>query len=206
MRILINNNQYIIKIGYSITLLLLLIPAAYAKISPDNFVKELSSELLQELDMHGDKIKNNNSLAHSIAKRVVLPRIDVIGMSRSVLGRKVWNTMSSGQQEEFTVTFTDLIVKTYSKSLKGYNNDEIKVFPVHKRYLGRNRVVIKSLLIRKRGQKIKLKYRMIAKGGSWKIYDFSVSGISLLQNFRTQFTRELSRGSLDDLIDKMKKR
>ncbi|NQY42170.1 MAG: ABC transporter substrate-binding protein [Legionellales bacterium] len=174
--------------------------------SAEKFIKELSNRLLQELDAKEGELKNNNKLAYSIAEKIVLPSIDVLGMSRSVLGRKVWNNMNSKQREEFTSNFTKLIMKTYSRSLTGYNKDKIKTYPLRKRYEGKKKVVIKSLLIRSHGQKIKLKYRMILKNNNWKIYDFSVSGVSLLRNFRTQFARELSNGSLEELIDKMKKK
>ena len=196
-----------IKRGFYCGLLLFVLASnVYARISADQFITELSDRLLQELDSKGRELKNNNKLAYSIARKVVLPSIDVLGMSRSVLGRKVWNNMNAKQREEFTSSFTELIMKTYSKSLTGYNKDKIKTYPLRKRYEGKKRVVIKSLLIRSHGQKIKLKYRMVLKNNDWKIYDFSVSGVSLLRNFRTQFARELSRGSLDDLIDKMKKK
>ncbi len=173
--------------------------------SPDDFVRGLSDRLLTELEKNQSKLSGNSELAYSIARKVIMPKVDVQGMSRSVLGRKIWTKMNGGQKRDFTKTFTNLIMKTYSKSLTGYDGDKIKVLPLGSRYKGKSRVVIKSFLIRENGQKIALKYRMISKGGTWKIYDVSVEGISLLQNFRTQFSAELSRGTIDELITKMKK-
>lgn len=174
-------------------------------LSPDKFVEQLSEQLISELEKNKDNLKNNHTLAYGIAEKIILPKVDVDGMSRSVLGRKIWTKMSGRQKKEFTKTFTNLIIKTYSKSLTGYDKDEIKIVPLNERYAGKTRVVIKSFIVRATGPKIALKYRMISKSGSWKIYDVSVEGISLLQNFRTQFSSELSKGTIEELIGKMKK-
>lgn len=175
------------------------------KISPDTFINNLSTALMLELEQHARDLRDNTALALTIANKVILPKVDIQGMSRSVLGRKVWQQMSPIQQDRFTNGFTNIVMNTYSRSLTGYNEDQIKILPMHKRYNGKRKVVVKSMLVRKGGQKISLKYRMILRKNSWKIYDVAVEGISLLQNFRTQFTSELSRGSIDDLIRKMER-
>lgn len=170
---------------------------------PESFITNLSNELIVELKQNYSKLQADPDIAYDIAKRVIIPKVNVLVMSRSVLGRKVWSKMSKLQQEQFTELFTNLIMKTYSKSLTGYNDDTFKVLPLGDRYQDKDRVVVKSVLMRKQGPKITLKYRMVITDNVWSIYDVTVEGISLLQNFRTQFSAELSKGTIDELITKM---
>ncbi len=59
---------------------------------------------------------------------------------------------------------------------------------------------VNSVIIRANGQKIPLSYSLVLKQDGWKIYDFSVEGVSLLQSFRTQFGQILKMSDMKALI------
>jgi phospholipid transport system substrate-binding protein len=65
------------------------------------------------------------------------------------------------------------------------------------------RLIINSIIIRSTGQNIPLSYSLVAKNGSWKIYDMSVEGVSLLQSFRSQFAQALQNSNMQVLIQQM---
>jgi phospholipid transport system substrate-binding protein len=54
--------------------------------------------------------------------------------------------------------------------------------------------------VRGKGEPIKLDYRLDKRGEAWKIIDVNVGGLWLVQNYRTQFAQELSKGGIDGLI------
>jgi phospholipid transport system substrate-binding protein len=45
----------------------------------------------------------------------------------------------------------------------------------------------------------------VLKHGTWKVYDLSVEGVSLLQSFRTQFGQILKMTDMDALIMQLNK-
>ncbi len=55
-------------------------------------------------------------------------------------------------------------------------------------------------------QVVRLMFSLIAADPGWKIYDFEVEGIGLVQNYRRQFSNILARNSIDYLIDLLKQR
>jgi len=44
------------------------------------------------------------------------------------------------------------------------------------------------------------------EGAGWPIYDLNVMGIWLIENYRTQFTKEISAGGIDGLIASLAER
>ena len=48
-------------------------------------------------------------------------------------------------------------------------------------------------------------YRLEKVGDGWKVYDFSVEGIWLVQNYRNQFADQISRSGIDGLIKSLQR-
>ena len=51
-----------------------------------------------------------------------------------------------------------------------------------------------------RGDAVQLDYRMEKTANGWKIYDFNVLGIWMVETYRTQFAQEISARGIDGLI------
>ena len=45
-----------------------------------------------------------------------------------------------------------------------------------------------------------MQYRLHRVGGAWKVYDLVIEGISLVNNYRSQFNRVLSQSSYKELV------
>jgi phospholipid transport system substrate-binding protein len=65
-------------------------------------------------------------------------------------------------------------------------------------------VFVRTKILRPGAKPAVVDYRMYKSGGSWKIYNLKVEGISLVTNYRTSFQREIRNGGLDGLIKSMK--
>jgi phospholipid transport system substrate-binding protein len=55
-------------------------------------------------------------------------------------------------------------------------------------------------------QPIALDYRLEKTASGWKIYDLNVENIWLIENYRNQFTQEISKSGIDGLIAALNKR
>mgnify|MGYP000452447032 CR=1 FL=1 len=53
-------------------------------------------------------------------------------------------------------------------------------------------------------QAISIEYRTRKKGNQWLVYDFSVEGVGLVNNYRTQFNEIILKSSYQELVKRLK--
>ncbi|MDP3561869.1 MAG: ABC transporter substrate-binding protein [Legionellaceae bacterium] len=173
-----------------------------AQSSPVPMLEDSANKIIETLKQNQSKLKTDHHVVYEAIRRYLLPHVDLSGMARSVLGRQAWNHATSAEKQEFTLAFTQLVIRTYATPLAEYSGETVAFLPlrgsVDSRFLRVN-----SVISRPSGQKIPLSYNLIAKNGEWKIYDLSVEGVSLLQSFRSQFGDMLQNSSMHDLIKQM---
>lgn len=180
---------------------LLLVCSVVFAASPTELIQTTADRVVHALNKGRGNL--SNSRIHGIIRQNLLPKVDVNAMSRSVLGRRIWNSASGSQRSRFKNEFVSLVINTYSSALRQYTNEKVKVYPLRGDAANRSRVLVRSKIIRKNGPSIPLNYRLVRRGSGWRIYDMSVEGVSMVQSFRSQFAGELSRGSLEQLIQRL---
>lgn len=196
-------NKQSIRLIY-VALLLLVSTFVYAE-SPRAVVEASANGLMASLEQNRSQLSSNPRLVHSLIEKHIIPVVDVKGMSRSVLGRKVWKNASKSQKKAFSHEFMQLIVRTYSQGVKNYTGEKIKFFPVRAGSEKKRFAAVSSVILVPNGRRIPLKYRLVKKRDGWKVYDISVEGVSLLQSYRNQFSQEIKKGtSLEQLIVKIR--
>ena len=116
--------------------------------------------------------------------------------SRRAVGRE-WQAFSPVEQEQYIHAFSDLLFHTYYSRSNNIESTDI-VF-VKELPLGKNRFEVQMKFVRSNGD-IPITYRLVKTKGQWRAYDIIVEGISLVSNYRSQFTDILSKGTPADLI------
>ena len=53
---------------------------------------------------------------------------------------------------------------------------------------------------------VEVLYRLKDKNGDWRVYDISIEGVSLVNNYRKQFNSIISRSSYDELVRKLREK
>ena len=53
------------------------------------------------------------------------------------------------------------------------------------------------------GIKVPVAYRMMLKNGQWVVYDVLIENVSLIKNYRSQFQDVLTRGTPEQLIERV---
>lgn len=175
----------------------------FAQSSPVPMLEQTAQQIIQSLKSHQDSLQNNPKIIHQAIQTYLLPHIDVEGMSRSVLGRQAWMKATATDRAAFSQEFTQLVIRTYAAPLAQYSGETISFSPVRGNLDGRF-IRVNSIIVRPNGQRIPLSYNLVAKSGSWKIYDLNVEGVSLLQSFRTQFSNILQQGNMRVLLEQMR--
>lgn len=187
------------------TLLLLWVVsiAVWAASSPLATVQDTANQALAALKANEASLKTNPKVVYDIINRILLPRVDTQGMARSALGRDAWTNATPAQRKQFTDEFIKLLVRTYSSALASYTDEQVKFLPPRTDANSQGRAQIDSLILQPNGPSIPVSYRLILQGSEWKVYDFSVDGISILESFRSQFADQLSQGNLNALIQQL---
>ncbi len=178
--------------------------SALAITSPLTMLQTASDQMITQLQQNKGQLKADPSIIHRIVNQTILPHIDVDAMCRAVLGRTVWTSATLQQQAAFKQQFTTMVINTYSSALSSYNNETVKFFPIRGDTSGQSQVQVKSQIMQPDGPPIPVNYLLNWQNNDWKVYDFSVEGVSMVNSFRSQFASDLAQpNGLDNLIQKM---
>lgn len=177
--------------------------AQAASQAPLPMLEETANKIITALQIHQDQLSEDPNYAYKVVERYLLPHVDVTGMARSVVGGQVWSEASETEKQRFSDQFIRLVIRTYSAALTGYSNETVQFQPLRGDTEGSRFITINSVIVRTKANDIPLSYSLVKSGDSWKIYDISVEGVSLLQSYRSQFNAVLSQGSFASLIDKL---
>ena len=94
--------------------------------------------------------------------------------------------------------FKSMLVRTYAGALTQVKDQTVNVKPLRAGPAD-TEVIVRTEVIG-RGDPIQLDYRMEKVATGWKIYDFNVLGVWMVDTYRTQFAQEISAHGIDGLI------
>lgn len=176
-----------------------LIAVASESPAPLAMLERTSDALITELKKNQSKIKSQPALVNQLISRTVLPSFDIEGMARSTVGQHS-KKATPAEWSQFKKQVIGLVMKNYAAPLASFDDDQVKFFPIRGFSPAQTQVEVKSLIIRKNGQKIPVTYRLTRINGGWKVADFSVEGISMVQSYRSQFMPVLSEKGFKGLL------
>lgn len=169
-----------------------------AESPPLAMLEQTSDTLITELKKNQSKIKSQPNLVNQIISRIVLPKFNIEDIARATVGQYAKEATPS-EWAQFKKQMIGLVIKNYAAPLASFDDDKVKFFPI--RGSDSNQVEVKSLIIRKNGQQIPVTYRVMKKNDGWKVLDFSVEGISMVQSYRSQFMPVLSEKGFKGLLN-----
>lgn len=116
-----------------------------------------------------------------------------------------WKTFGEDVKKRFSDAFANLLFNTYLNKITGYNGEQVDYTGEMASPNGK-RVEIRTVITMKDGKKTPVNYRMMYKDGGWRVYDVIIENISLVQNYRTQFSDILNTASPEQLIERINAR
>jgi phospholipid transport system substrate-binding protein len=159
--------------------------------------------MIAELRSHRASLKSNPNIAYNLVMRRLLPLVDQQAMAQAVLGRNVWASASGSQRQAFIREFRSLVVHTYAAAIAQFSNEEVQFLP-ERGDTGALRNVKTRIISHGSGRPpINVDYRLQWQSSGWRIIDFSVDGISMVQSFRAQFASQLGQAGLNGLIARL---
>jgi phospholipid transport system substrate-binding protein len=134
-------------------------------------------------------------------RQIILPRFDFTEMAKRALGSN-WNRYPE-QQREFVTAFTQLLEETYADQIEAANGD--KVVYLSER-TDKDYAEVATKVISPKGEETSMTYKLHPMESNWKVYDIVVENVSVVNNYRAQFSRVLSNASMDELIKRIKEK
>lgn len=113
-----------------------------------------------------------------------------------------WTTMTPQMQDDLTEAFIQLLERSYLRKIPSYGGQDVN-------YTGEqvegNRAKVFTELVDK-DKKIIVEFRLRIVQEQWMIYDVVAEGVSLVANYRSQFSQVLNTGTPEDLLKQIRER
>jgi phospholipid transport system substrate-binding protein len=162
---------------------------------PTIVVKETIDEVMRLVTDEDLKKSEQLSRRRLLLEEAIGQRFSFSEMAKRTLAAH-WANRREEEREEFVRLFQALLSKTYAGKIENYSGEEV-------RYLKERRkdsyAEVQTLIVSPKTE-ITLNYRLLLKDDIWWVYDVVVNGVSLVQNYRSQFARIIHRSSYQDLV------
>ncbi|MFM2396083.1 MAG: hypothetical protein RLZZ434_665 [Pseudomonadota bacterium] len=169
--------------------------------APDELVKQTADDVLTIVKNDKDIQAGNQQKLFAVVEEKILPNFDFDRVCRMVLGKN-WKSASPEQQALFQKEFRSLLLRTYATALGKYRDQVIEYRPMQTDASEKN-VTVKTQIIQKGGQPIAVDYSLVKGPTGWKVYDITIESVSLVTNYRSQFSSEIRQNGLDSLNKKL---
>lgn len=135
-------------------------------------------------------------------RQAVLKRFGFDEMAQRSLGQH-WRTLTPQQRQEFVALFTDLLERSYINRIESYSGGRQGVRYTKEDISGDN-ATVDTEIVSGRDQPAAVEYRLLHKDNDWKVYDIIIEGVSLVNNYRTQFNTIILKDSYAGLVKQMR--
>ena len=167
---------------------------------PTDHIRKTTDKIITILS--DPALKNEVQTRRKMLRNTLSERFDWEEMARLSLAGH-WQGLTDEEKKEFVPLFTDLLERTYMNRIENYSGD--KVTYDAERVKG-NYSLVKVTIFTDKQVEIPVVYKMKKKGPEWTIYDVSIEGVSLVNNYRQQFDSIILSSSYQGLVEKLKEK
>ena len=180
----------------ALTLWLWIHPSLGVAASPAEEVRASIDRVLATLK--DPRLQKNPEKRRQQIKEIIRERFDFGEMARRSLGPE-WQRRTPEERKEFVKLFIDLLERAYISAI-----EDVEAVRDLREKVDGNYAEVRTRVVDKKGVEFSVDYRLHNINGKWKVYDVLVENVSLVNNYRDQFNRILTRYSYAELIRRMK--
>jgi phospholipid transport system substrate-binding protein len=179
--------------------LALIAPSAWTRPAlaetPTGYVRGI---LTQVMTLQNDPAQSNQTRSQAI-HRIIERNFDFTLMAKDSLG-PAYERLSGAQRQQFTQTFSYLFQDSYTRLVLNFLKKENIQYGKETTTGDKARV---ETAIARTNENIPVTYLMHTAPQGWILYDVIVDGVSILQNYKTQFAQVIRTQSFEFLLNKM---
>ena len=183
----------------TILILALAVPGAMAA-APTEVAKQVIEKALDILNdpANAGPAQKNHRL--QMVKQIVDRHFDYREMAKRSLGA-TWNKINNAQRDEFVRLFAELLEASYADKIDHYAK-RVRIDYTGESLDGEY-AEVRTVVVRP-NDRIPLNYRLLNESGTWMVYDVTIEGVSLVSNYRSQFSRIISESSYAELVKRLR--
>jgi phospholipid transport system substrate-binding protein len=171
-------------------------------VSPMEEIKQTTDKILSIVTNPALKAPSKTEERERLIHQAVDERFDWEEMARRSLAIH-WAERTTEERKEFVHLFADLVERTYMKKVEDYSGEKVL-------YEGETKegdyASVRVKIVTKKGEDIPVEYRLKKEGEDWFIYDVTIEGVSLVNNYRIQFHSIISQSSYENLVKRLKEK
>lgn len=127
-------------------------------------------------------------------RKLLKGSFDMKTIGRFALGR-YWGTATPQQQQEYMRLFETMVVNVYAKRFNEYKGQKLEVASAR---AAENDTLVTSYIVAPTGgDKFQVDWRVRNKGGTYKIVDVIIEGVSMSLTQRSDFSSVIQQGGGD---------
>lgn len=167
--------------------------------APEVFVQQVADRALQVLK--ADKQLQNGDVRriNQVVDQYLLPYVNFEKTTRLAAGR-YWRDATPTQRAALSQEFRGTLIRTYSGAFSRVTPDTSIVMLPFRDDPTADDVVVRTQVKQANSQPAAVDYRLERTPQGWRVYDLSVEGIWLIQNYRNQFATQIQQNGVDGLI------
>ena len=153
-------------------------------------------DIVTDEGLKGDEEGRRTALRNTIDQR-----FNYTQMVRRSLAKN-WEPRSAQERQAFIKLFKALLEHSYANKLESYSDEKIRYVD---EIIKGEYALIKTEVIRP-ASTISVDYKLLNENETWKVYDFVIEGVSMVRNYRSQFTKIIRKESYEVLVKKLRRK
>jgi phospholipid transport system substrate-binding protein len=170
--------------------------------APTKDIKQTTDRILAVVSDPALKGPENEKKRRTLIRQAVDERFDWEAMTQRSLARH-WQKRTEAEKKEFIMLFGKLLERTYLAKVGSYSGE--KVIYIGESIDGKYATVTAKILTHSETE-VEVLYRLKDLNGDWRVYDISIEGVSLVNNYRKQFNSIIVRSSYNELVRKLREK
>jgi len=169
--------------------------------SPTDQLRSRINRVASALEDPGLRGESNAARRRAEIRKIADDIFDFEEMAKRALGRH-WEARTPAERDEFVRLFADLLRRTYYGKVERATFE--KILFQGERQQGDD-ALVRTVVVLPHGDQLDLDYLLLhGVGGRWRVYDLRFEGVSLIANYRSQFSRIIRTSSYESLVARIK--
>ena len=124
-------------------------------------------------------------------------------MSQRSLGPS-WRAIDASQRKRFIEVFPDVLAGAYLDDLDKFRGDERVT--IERSTESGDHAEVYTIVVTHGGERVPMVYWLHRVESAWRVYDFSIEGVSLVNHYRESFNRFLVNHRFEELMERLERK
>src|SRR5512140_2493359 len=185
----------------AVSVALLMAPAPSRAGEPTDQVRSAIDRVLEILKKKDLQVREKRAERRTLLREEISKAFDFDEMAKRSLG-PAWRQRTPEERKEYVTLFRQVLENSYLGKVEAYQGEKIRY--VKESVAEERFATVETLIVTGKGQEIPLNYRLVKETSKWRVYDVVIEEISLVNNYRSQFSAILQRSPFQDLLARLR--